>query len=66
MISAVGFRFPLKSEHNQVLVTQAYNTSCLGGRDQEDFGLRLAQANHETLSEKFPTQKRAGGVAQVV
>jgi hypothetical protein len=26
-------------------VAQAYNPSCLGGRDQEDHGSKLAQAN---------------------
>jgi hypothetical protein len=42
--------------------------SYLGSRDQEDWGLRPAQANssYRTPSQKYPTQKRAEGVAQVV
>jgi hypothetical protein len=42
------------------LVAHAYNPSCSGGRDQGDGGSKLA------LSQRNPTQKRAGGVAQGV
>jgi hypothetical protein len=46
----------------------AYNPSYLGGRDQEDRGLKPAwQIVQETLSQKYPTlKKEAGGMAQVV
>jgi hypothetical protein len=41
------------------------NPSYSGGRDQEDCGSKLAQANsYKTLSQKNPSQERAGGVAQ--
>jgi hypothetical protein len=42
------------------------NPSYSGGRDQEDHGLRPAQIKSKTLSQKYPMQKRAGRVAQVV
>jgi hypothetical protein len=46
-------------------VAHACNLSYSGGRDQEDHGLKpLGQIVHETLSQKSPSQKRAGGVAQ--
>jgi DNA-binding MarR family transcriptional regulator len=39
----------------------------LGGGDQEDYGLKPAQQIVlKTLSQKNPTQNRAGRVAQVV
>jgi hypothetical protein len=47
-------------------VAHAYNLSYLGGRDQEDLRWRPARAKNETLSQKFPTLKRTGGVAPVV
>jgi hypothetical protein len=34
--------------------------------DQEDLYLQSAQAKMETLSQKYPTQKRAGRVGQAV
>jgi hypothetical protein len=41
-----------------------YNPSYLEGRNKEDHGLRSAWAKKkkksETLSQKFPTQKRTG------
>jgi hypothetical protein len=43
-------------------VAYAYNPGYSGGRDQEDCSLKTAQANNfETLSQKNPSQKRAGG-----
>jgi hypothetical protein len=50
-----------------VPVAHAYNPSYSGGREQEDHGLKSAQANSfEILSgkKKNPSQKRAGGMAQ--
>jgi hypothetical protein len=51
-----------------VPVAHACNPSYPGGRDQEDHSFWPAQTNSslETLSCKYPTQKRAGKVAQVV
>jgi hypothetical protein len=51
-----------------VLVAHTCNPSYSGGRDQEDCGSRLAQAESESLSQKYTihTQKRAGEVAHVV
>jgi hypothetical protein len=48
-------------------VAHSYNPSYSGGRDQEDCGLKLAQANslRDPIS-KIPNTKRAGGVAQGV
>jgi hypothetical protein len=48
---------------SQVLVAPACNPSYSGGRDQEDDGSRPAW---KTLSWKYPTQNRPGGVAQVI
>jgi hypothetical protein len=48
-----------------VLVAYTCNPSYLGGRDQEDHSLKPAGVG-ETLSQKYPTQKRAGRVDQVV
>jgi hypothetical protein len=46
-------------------VAHACSPSYLRGRDQEDPGLKTAgQIIQETLSQKNPSQKRAGGVAQ--
>jgi hypothetical protein len=49
-------------------VTHACNPSCPGGRDQEWswFKASHGQIVHETLSQKHPSQKRAGGVAQSI
>jgi hypothetical protein len=48
---------------SQTTVAHAYNPSYSGGRDQEDFGLKLAWTNSlRTLSRKNPSHKRAGGV----
>jgi hypothetical protein len=50
-----------------VLVAHACNSSYSGGRDQEDHGLKPAQANSsQDLITKKPSQKRASGVAQGV
>jgi hypothetical protein len=40
---------------------EIYNPSYSGGRDQEDCGSKTV---HETLSQRNPSQKRCGGVAQ--
>jgi hypothetical protein len=47
-------------------VAHACNPSYSGGRDKEDCGPRPAQIVHKTLSQKNPSQKMAGGVAQGV
>jgi hypothetical protein len=48
-------------------VAHVCNPSYSGGRDQEDLGLKPAQQIiQETLSQKNPSQKRAGRVAQGV
>jgi hypothetical protein len=48
-------------------VAYACNPSYSGGRDQEDHGSKPAwQIVYKTLSRKYPSQKRAGGVAQSV
>jgi hypothetical protein len=48
-------------------VAHAYNPSYSGGRDREDQGSKPGQADslQEPIS-KNPSQKRAGGVAQMV
>jgi hypothetical protein len=47
-------------------VAHAYNPSYSVGRDQEDHGSSQSQQIlHETLSQKYASQKRAGRVAQV-
>jgi hypothetical protein len=43
------------------LMPAIYNPSYSGGRDQEDCGSKTV---HETLSQRNPSQKRCGGVAQ--
>jgi hypothetical protein len=58
-------KFGTKKSCSWVTVPHAYNPSNLGDRDQEDHCLRPAWTKSETLSQKYPTQKRAGGVAQV-
>jgi hypothetical protein len=49
-------------------VAHACNPSYSGGRVQEDHGSETAQANSSWIPilKKYPTQKRAGVVAQVV
>jgi hypothetical protein len=47
-------------------LAQTCNPSYSGDRDQEDRDSKPAWANSETLSEKNPSQKRAGGGAQGV
>jgi hypothetical protein len=48
-------------------VAHACYSSYLGGRYQEDHSLKLArQIVCETLSQKYPTENRAGRVMQVV
>jgi hypothetical protein len=46
--------------------THACNLSYSGGRDHEDRGSKPAQVNCEILPQKYPTQERAGRMAQVV
>jgi hypothetical protein len=54
----------------QLVVAHACNSSYSGGRDQEDRSSKPnvfhRQIVFETLSQKNPSQKRAGGVAQGV
>jgi hypothetical protein len=50
---------------NGVMVAEACNPRYSGGRD-EDHILKPVWENSEILSRKYPTQKRVGGVAQVV
>jgi hypothetical protein len=47
-------------------VAHAFNPSCSGDRDQEDHGSTSAQAKRKVLSQKFPAEKRTGGVAHMV
>jgi hypothetical protein len=52
---------------SQVLVAHTCNPSYSGGRDQEDQGSKSTQQIVlKTLSQKKPSQKRAGGAAQGV
>jgi hypothetical protein len=54
----------LETAFGQALMAHFYNPSYLGGRDQEDQGLKPAQANSLwDPSLKIPNTKRAGGVA---
>jgi hypothetical protein len=46
-------------------VAHSYNPSCSGGRDQKDRYSESVQVKSQTLSQKYQTQKRAGGVPQV-
>jgi hypothetical protein len=50
----------------QVPVAQAYNPSYSGSRDQEDQGLKPAQASslQDPILKKTHHKNRAGGVAQ--
>jgi hypothetical protein len=54
----VKFTQYLANKKEKTLVLQEMNSSYLGGRDQEDHGLKLAQANSswDPIS-KNPTQK---------
>jgi hypothetical protein len=47
-------------------MAHACNPRYSGGRYQEDHGSRPAHAKSKTLSQKYPTQKRASGVAKLV
>jgi hypothetical protein len=60
--------FTKKGNPGQVSVACIYNPSYLGGRDQEDHGLRPAQENssQDHISKIPNRKKRAGGMAQVV
>jgi hypothetical protein len=51
-----------------MLAAQACYPSYWGGRDKEGRGLKPVRAKKksEILFQKYPTQKRASGVAQVV
>jgi hypothetical protein len=55
-----------KKTESWVPVTHTCNPSLSRGRDQEDQSYKLIWAKSETLSQKYPTQKRAGRVAQVL
>jgi hypothetical protein len=61
--------YPLSSlkifKLSQAPVAHTCHPSYLGGKDQEDRG-SPRQIVRETLSQKYPTQNRAGRVAQVV
>jgi hypothetical protein len=48
-----------KGVHSRVLVALAYNPIYSGGRDQEDFGLKLVQANNSRyhILKKYITKK---------
>jgi hypothetical protein len=59
------FFFPLKNIFSLVPVAHAYNPSCLGSR-RIMVQSQPRQIVCETLSEKYPTQTRTGGVAQGV
>jgi hypothetical protein len=52
-----------KSFCSQEPVVHAYHPSYSGGRDQEEAS--TGQIDHESLSQKYPTQEKSGGVAQV-
>jgi hypothetical protein len=52
---------------SRALIPHSCNPSYSGGRDQEDLGLKPDGANSlSDPSQKNPSQKRAGGVAQGV
>jgi hypothetical protein len=55
----------VRRERSWWQVAHAYNRSYSRGRDQEDCNIRPGRAKSETLAQKYPTQKRAGKVAQV-
>jgi hypothetical protein len=46
------------NQSSQVPVAHVYNPSYSERRDQEDQGSKAAQTVPETLSQKYPTQKR--------
>jgi hypothetical protein len=54
---------PQKEKSCQVTVAHTYNPSYSGGRGKEDDGLKFIRPY---LSQKNPSQKSAGGVAQGV
>jgi hypothetical protein len=43
-----------------------YNLSYWGGRDQEDCCLLVSVGKNKTLSQKYPTQKRTGGLTKAI
>jgi hypothetical protein len=50
------------------VVAHSYNPRYLGGRDQEDCYLNLAQGKYSSqdpISKKYPTQKTAAGVGKM-
>jgi hypothetical protein len=51
-----------------VLASHSCKPNYSGGRDKEDYGSKPAQANSspDPISKKKKSQKRAGGVVQVV
>jgi hypothetical protein len=52
---------------NWALVAHTCNPHYSGGRDQEEhIGTQPREIVHKTLSQKNPSQKRAGGMAQGV
>jgi hypothetical protein len=67
LYSGTGLELPLrKFDFYQVPVAHTCNLSYLRGREQEDHSSRPAGAKSETLTQKYPAQKRADKVAQVV
>jgi hypothetical protein len=57
----------LEMEEQWAPVTHACNPSYLGGRAQKDHGSNPAQENSSSnLSQKNPSKKRVGGMAQGV
>jgi hypothetical protein len=50
----------MKPNMKRFILAGACDPSYSGGRDQEDCSSRPAQAKIKTLSQKYPTQKRAG------
>jgi hypothetical protein len=51
-------RLVLKKQHSWALVAHANNPRYSGGTAPEDPGLRSVWAKSETLSQKYPTQKK--------
>jgi hypothetical protein len=61
------FTLPQNCKVHWVLMAHACNLSYSGGRDQEDQGLKSAPSNSSRdPTQKYPTLKRTGGVAQVI
>jgi hypothetical protein len=54
------------SRKNWAVVVHGCNPSYSGGRDQEDHSSKPAQIVQESLSWKYPTQKRVGRVTQMI